>query len=205
MSNNNKLEITITSTRNNLDEEKLKLYLVSRCSANIKKCKVLSDGNKAFVTFQDSKSYDAALQLMPRQFEILPTNISLTHIYRNQQMIKRKLIRIDVVIQKVLDFMNGNFQTLEDEVINCMLFTSDKISSNVVKIAERTSMFKDDKASCYDKEASSNEEESNIFKDDKTSSYDEEQSNYEEEESNETENEDDPLTIALKKLEMMDK
>eukprot|EP01084_Bolivina_argentea_P177194 306470_1 len=168
MSNNNKLEITITSTRNNLDEERLTSYLISRGCTNIKRSKVLSDGNKAFITFKDSKSYDRAVQLMPREFEILPTNISLTHIYKNQQMIKKKLVRIDAGIQIILDRMGENFEALEDEVINCMLFTSDKISSNVAKIADRTSMFKDEKALGYDEQEPCYDEE--------TSSYDEEAS-----------------------------
>eukprot|EP01084_Bolivina_argentea_P298581 514569_1 len=101
MSNNKQFEISITSNTNNLDEEKLKIYLASNGCSNIKKCKILSNANKAFITFKDNKSYEAALNLMPNNIEILPSNINLKHIFRNQQMIKKKLYCIDADIEQL--------------------------------------------------------------------------------------------------------
>ncbi len=62
---NNNLEIILISAEKDLDEDKLKFFFKSHGCSNIKKCKVLKGCSKAYITFNDFKSYNAALDLAP--------------------------------------------------------------------------------------------------------------------------------------------
>eukprot|EP01084_Bolivina_argentea_P086763 156787_1 len=118
MNNSNKYEITIISKDNDtiLDEQSL-LDLFEELSSSIRRCKVLPNQTKAFITFKNNEAYLKALANPADNLHILPSKIDSATIYKNIQLLKKN--------------MNNRLNDLENKIHDNHIYTLKHITDSI--------------------------------------------------------------------------